>query len=48
MTESSKEWWSDAVERLIDAKKVACRKFRGARKRGERREEDILKQLWDN
>ena len=36
-TERSEGWWSDEVERLIDARKVACRKLRGARKRGEER-----------
>ena len=41
----SEGWWSDEVERLIDVWKVACRKLRGTRKRGE--EEGILKQLWD-
>ena len=46
MTERSEGWWSDEVERLIDARKVACSKLRGARKRGE--EEGVLKQLWVN
>ena len=27
MTERSEGWWSDEVERLIDAWKVACRKL---------------------
>ena len=40
MMEMSKGWWSDEVERLIDARKVACRKLQGAKKRGE--EESIL------
>ena len=43
MVERSEGWWSDEVERLIDARKVACRKLRGARKRGE--EEGTLRQL---
>ena len=46
MMERSEEWWLDEDERLIDARTVACRKLRGARKRGE--EEGILEQLWDN
>ena len=43
MMERSEEWWSDEVERLIDSRKVACRKLRGARKRGEA--DSILKQF---
>ena len=46
MMERLKRWWSDEVERLVDARMVACRKLRGARMRGE--EESTLKQLWDN
>ena len=46
MMERSERWWSEEVERLNDAKKVACGKLQGARKRGE--EEGILKQLWGN
>ena len=46
MTERSEGWWSDEVERLTDARKVAYRKLQGARKRGE--VEGILKELWDN
>ena len=46
MMERSEGWWSDEVERLIDARKVAGRKLRGARGKGE--EKGILKQLWGN
>ena len=44
MVERSEGWWSDEVERLIDARKVACRKLRGARRRGERYTEATLGQ----
>ena len=27
MTERTEGWWSDEEERLIDARKVSCRKF---------------------
>ena len=43
MVERSEGWWSDVVERLIDARNVACRKSRGVWKKVE--EEGILKQL---
>ena len=46
MTERSDGWWSCKVERFIDARKVACRKLRGASKRVEG--EGILRQIWDN
>ena len=43
MIARSEGWWSDEVERLIDARKVASGKLQGARMR--REEEGILKQL---
>ena len=43
--ERSEGWWSDKVERHTDARKVACRKLRGARKRGGRYTESTLEQL---
>ena len=46
MAERSEGRWPDEVERLTDTRKVACRKFQGARKKGE--DEGILEQLWDN
>ena len=46
LVERSEGCWSDEVERLIDARKVACRKLQGVWKKAE--EEGILKQLWDN
>ena len=39
MIERLERWWPKEEERLIDARKVACRKLRGE-------EEGILKQLW--
>ena len=45
MMERSEGWWSDEVERLIDARKVACKKLRGARKRGGRYTDANLGQL---
>ena len=46
MTDRSEECLSDEVERLIDARMLACRKLRGARKRGE--EESMPNKLCDN
>ena len=46
MTERLERRWSDEVERLVDARKVACRKLQGARKRrGGRYTETISGQL---
>ena len=43
MIEKTEGWWSDKVGRLIDARKVACRKLRGARKREEEGREERRK-----
>ncbi len=37
MSGESEGWWSDEIERFIDARKVACRKLQGARKWRRRR-----------
>ena len=37
MSGESEGWWSDEIERIIDARKVACRKLQGARKWRRRR-----------
>ena len=45
----SEGWWSDEVERLIDARKVACRKFwddyKSVRKVGKRKIRKEKKEL---